>query len=143
MNWHGRPLGYCYIYQKANVNRSMQQLGVPILPTWSCNNKNRLAGGSDDWHEGKVGIPSSLWEGLTLSCQSSFSCGFPSSVQEVLWLDIRLDSLCSNRHAYQGNRGYNQGQKSAKTWNHVLGTVSENCRWMLTQCWCNLCHLQL
>jgi len=115
MNWHGRPLGYCYIYQKANVDSSMQQLGDTVLPTWACNNKNRLDGGSDDWHEGKVGIPPSLWGGLTLTCQASLSCGFPSSVQEVLRLDIRLDSLCFSRHAYQGNQGYNHRQKSAET----------------------------
>jgi len=47
------------------LNSSTQQLGVTVLPTWACN-KNRLAGGSDDWHEGKVGISPSLWGWLKL-----------------------------------------------------------------------------
>lgn len=73
-------------------------LGVTVLQTWVCNNKNRSAGGSDDWHEGNVGVPPSLWAGLTLTCQASLSCGFPSSVQEVLRLDIRLDSVSEDMH---------------------------------------------
>jgi len=48
------------------------------------------------------------------TCQASLSCGFPSSVQEVLSLDIRLDSLCFSRHAQQENRGSNHSQKSAR-----------------------------
>jgi len=66
---------------------------------------------------------------LTLTCQASLSCGFPSSIQEVLRLDIRLDSLCFSRHAYQGNRGYNHRQKSAETkilcWGLSLKIVDE------------------
>lgn len=96
------------IAQWNNLGSQYYQHGCATIRT-------RSAGGSDDWHEGNVGIPPSLWVGLMLTWQDSLSCGFPSSVQEVLRLDIRLDSLCFSRHAHQEKRGYNHGQKSAET----------------------------
>jgi hypothetical protein len=48
---------YCYIYQKGNVMALRNNLGSQYYQHGGCNNKeNRLPGGSDDWHEGKVSI---------------------------------------------------------------------------------------